>query len=212
MLQASYWSTLWLKFQTTGLWKMHVLCNTGIPQCSGYHVRLTRARSPVRARAESVFCNTYELSVSSSTYHQWCIAHLHNKQLNKTLWRNGSASDSRSEGCVFNSRQGQDGFASTVQLNWMQEETCDKAPYTDAKTREVLPRFELGSLDSKSRVLTITPQNREHATRMGFEPTRAEPNGLAVHRLNHSATSSAQTRPASVWPTCRALKHVQSLL
>ena len=25
---------------------------------------------------------------------------------------------------------------------------------------------------------------------MGFEPTRAEPNGLAVHRLNHSATSS----------------------
>ena len=28
------------------------------------------------------------------------------------------------------------------------------------------------------------------STRMGFEPTRAEPNGLAVHRLNHSATSS----------------------
>ena len=26
---------------------------------------------------------------------------------------------------------------------------------------------------------------------MGFEPTRAEPNGLAVHRLNHSATSSS---------------------
>ena len=25
---------------------------------------------------------------------------------------------------------------------------------------------------------------------MGFEPTRAEPNGLAVHRLNHSTTSS----------------------
>ena len=25
---------------------------------------------------------------------------------------------------------------------------------------------------------------------MGFEPTRAETNGLAVHRLNHSATSS----------------------
>ena len=25
---------------------------------------------------------------------------------------------------------------------------------------------------------------------MGFDPTRAEPNGLAVHRLNHSATSS----------------------
>ncbi len=28
------------------------------------------------------------------------------------------------------------------------------------------------------------------STRMGFEPTRAEHNGLAVHRLNHSATSS----------------------
>ena len=25
---------------------------------------------------------------------------------------------------------------------------------------------------------------------MGFEPTRGNPNGLAVHRLNHSATSS----------------------
>ena len=29
-------------------------------------------------------------------------------------------------------------------------------------------------------------------TRMGFEPTRAEHNGLAVHRLNHSSTSSEQ--------------------
>ena len=29
-------------------------------------------------------------------------------------------------------------------------------------------------------------------TRMGFEPTRAEHNGLAVHRLNHSATSSGE--------------------
>ncbi len=28
---------------------------------------------------------------------------------------------------------------------------------------------------------------------MGFEPTRAEHNGLAVHRLNHSATSSIHT-------------------
>ena len=29
---------------------------------------------------------------------------------------------------------------------------------------------------------------------MGFEPTRAEHNGLAVHRLNHSATSSSYFR------------------
>ena len=31
---------------------------------------------------------------------------------------------------------------------------------------------------------------RKSSTRMGFEPTRAEHNGLAVHRLNHSATLS----------------------
>ncbi len=29
------------------------------------------------------------------------------------------------------------------------------------------------------------------STRTGFEPTRAEHNGLAVHRLNHSVTSSS---------------------
>ena len=34
--------------------------------------------------------------------------------------------------------------------------------------------------------------NQNRSTRMGFEPTRAEPNGLAVHRLNHSATSSCE--------------------
>ena len=34
-------------------------------------------------------------------------------------------------------------------------------------------------------------EKRKTSTRMGFEPTRAEPNGLAVHRLNHSATSSS---------------------
>ena len=32
--------------------------------------------------------------------------------------------------------------------------------------------------------------NKLTSTRMGFEPTRAEPIGLAVQRLNHSATSS----------------------
>ncbi len=30
------------------------------------------------------------------------------------------------------------------------------------------------------------------STRMGFEPTRAEHNGLAVHRLNHSAKDRAK--------------------
>lgn len=32
---------------------------------------------------------------------------------------------------------------------------------------------------------------------MGFEPTRAEPIGLAVQRLNHSATSSCQGKQVS---------------
>ena len=36
----------------------------------------------------------------------------------------------------------------------------------------------------------IVTTSTKSSTRMGFEPTRAEPNGLAVHRLNHSATSS----------------------
>ncbi len=35
-------------------------------------------------------------------------------------------------------------------------------------------------------------KKKVEATRMGFEPTRAEHNGLAVHRLNHSATSSSE--------------------
>ena len=34
-------------------------------------------------------------------------------------------------------------------------------------------------------------QRKTRTTRMGFEPTRAKHNGLAVHRLNHSATSSS---------------------
>ena len=33
-------------------------------------------------------------------------------------------------------------------------------------------------------------KEKKCATRMGFEPTRAEHIGLAVQRLNHSATSS----------------------
>ena len=40
-------------------------------------------------------------------------------------------------------------------------------------------------------MVRVAQQVKMHPTRMGFEPTRAEPNGLAVHRLNHSATSSS---------------------
>ena len=45
----------------------------------------------------------------------------------------------------------------------------------------------------KHIVLHIALQKKYFSTRMGFEPTRAEHNGLAVHRLNHSATSSYTT-------------------
>ena len=41
---------------------------------------------------------------------------------------------------------------------------------------------------------------------MGFEPTRAEHIGLAVQRLNHSATSSVDKLPIDVVRSC--LKHV----
>lgn len=34
---------------------------------------------------------------------------------------------------------------------------------------------------------------------MGFEPIHAEHNGLAVHHLNHSATSSKHTKVSVTW-------------
>ena len=41
-------------------------------------------------------------------------------------------------------------------------------------------------------------EKKKLSTRMGFEPTRAEHNGLAVHRLNHSATSSTMTNKSQI--------------
>ena len=43
---------------------------------------------------------------------------------------------------------------------------------------------------SLSHSVHVDLSNKRFSTRMGFEPTRAEPIGLAVQRLNHSATSS----------------------
>ena len=37
----------------------------------------------------------------------------------------------------------------------------------------------------------ILTERKKYSTPMGFEPTRAEPIGLAVQRLNHSATASS---------------------
>ena len=42
----------------------------------------------------------------------WCYPQSHTKYM--TAWRNGSASDSRSEGCVFESRRGQFFFLYTI--------------------------------------------------------------------------------------------------
>ena len=55
------------------------------------------------------------------------------------------------------------------------------------------------SSGSKPDALSIWPQGQYYSnsnklikfsTTAGFEPARAEPNGLAVHRLNHSAKLS----------------------
>ena len=79
--------------------------------------------------------------------------------------------------------------------------------YTAPSLSEVLwtPNFRLqvkkvGSTEIWTRIAGFKVQSANHytiepgPTRMGFEPTRAEPNGLAVHRLNHSATSSSGRR------------------
>ena len=50
----------------------------------------------------------------------------------------------------------------------------------------------LGIEPGASNIQTVrsTTELHPHSTRMGFEAMRAEHNGSAVHRLNHSATSS----------------------
>ncbi|KAK7912567.1 hypothetical protein WMY93_012778 [Mugilogobius chulae] len=70
------------------------------------------------------------------------------------------------------------------------------------KTQEILKVLDLtagvhqhsGCKDGERVGYTHYSSNKamraKPTTRMGFEPTRAEHNGLAVHRLNHSATSS----------------------
>ena len=43
---------------------------------------------------------------------------------------------------------------------------------------------------SEAELKRTIGSGKKKSTRMGFEPTRAEHIGLAVQRLNHSATSS----------------------
>ena len=64
-------------------------------------------------------------------------------------------------------------------------------------------KWKPGSTEIWTRIAGFKVQSANHytiepgyrTTKMGFEPTRAEPNGLAVHRLNHSATSSLVSVP-----------------
>jgi hypothetical protein len=46
----------------------------------------------------------------------------------------------------------------------------------------------------------FSSKSEKITTKMGFEPTRAEPIGLAVQRLNHSATSSIDDVKPQTFP------------
>ena len=67
--------------------------------------------------------------------------------------------------------------------------------------KQVLPIFEPGSPYWKSWVVLHLRTGRSR--RMGFEPARAEHNGLIVHRLIHSATSSKNTLWFN-WKCCQS--------
>ena len=60
------------------------------------------------------------------------------------------------------------------------------------------------SLRKRNMVKSDLRKNKTITTRMGFEPTRAEHIGLAVQRLNHSATSSDEevSKNNLFWSQC----------
>ena len=77
-------------------------------------------------------------------------------------------------------------IARSVKFTWIHpvQADCltDACFWQHSRDMDQVSRWQLGSWRS-ARVWAKSPP-----TRMGFEPTRAEHNGLAVHRLNHSAT------------------------
>ena len=75
-------------------------------------------------------------------------------------------------------------------LNWRQRKRWGF--FIEASTEERdLCCAKKDDYDETRRVLTSPDESRrDSTTRMGFEPTHAEHIGLAVQRLNHSATSS----------------------
>ena len=79
--------------------------------------------------------------------------------------------------------------------------SCPKTPKLTVQVKK------LGSTEIWTRIAGFKVQSANHytiepgSTRMGFEPTRAEPIGLAVQRLNHLATSSvSQSTAQNVFP------------
>ena len=57
------------------------------------------------------------------------------------------------------------------------------------------------SKTSEHNSTDVQSLNKKISTRMGFEPTRAEPIGLAVQRLNNSATPFvSQSAAQKVFP------------
>ena len=69
-------------------------------------------------------------------------------------------------------------MASAIMFGKFGTDTFSQPPWFPSTVRVMIKIWVMKCILSK------------YPTRMGFEPTRAEPNGLAVHRLNHSATSS----------------------
>ena len=129
-----------------------------------------------------------------------------NTQLQWATWPCGptdKASDYESGDCRFESCQGQ--YFWRVQQKHKGNKNIAPPgglePPTFRLTAERASRLRHGGKLCYCCVLchvmkTFFNLTKIFPTRMGFEPTRAEPIGLAVQRLNHSATSS-------LWQTAR---------
>ena len=109
------------------------------------------------------------------------------------------ASDYESGDCRFESCQGQNFFAKLKRLEKADTKKCAPPgglePPTFRLTAERASQLRHGGMWVSELIISCPIKSfsnfsKNFPTRMGFEPTRAEPIGLAVQRLNHSATSS----------------------
>ena len=117
------------------------------------------------------------------------------------VWRNGSASDSRSEGWEFESLCPH--FAGVCEVWQLTTELrCDLMFTSFQAAGCISPNTLMVRLvqlsvcmrcrDSFWSPTPIEQANVSKATPKGFEPLRAEPNGFLVHHLNHSVTVSME--------------------